>query len=121
MNYTDVAHLVWLRHNQKAKGLWDSVYQNIFVQAVETALYDTVNVMSRGLQISIAPPDIGSCDLAVNTISSGNANLITRITKFSLNNFPFKKVYYTHPAIKEKSLPRRLATATRAARWRREF
>ena len=97
----NVAHLIWLLHNEKARRCWNSVYHNIFAQAVEVEPYNTVNAMSRGSQITVVPPDIGFCTLSVNTFSQGNTHIITRINGFTLTDFPFKKVIYTHPSIKE--------------------
>lgn len=101
VNHQNVAHLVWLMHNEKARRCWDSVYHNIFAQAIETAPYDAINVMSKGLSITVEPPNIGSCSLSVNTFSQAGTHVITRINSFTLTDFPFRKVLYTHPSIRE--------------------
>lgn len=97
----NVAHLVWLLHNENARRCWNSVYHNIFAQAVEVAPYEAVNAMSKALQITVEPPDIGFCSLSVNTFSQDGVHVITRINGYTLTDFPFKKVSYTHPSIKE--------------------
>lgn len=104
VNHNNVTHLVWLLHNPKVRRCWNSVYQNIFAQAVEIAPYDAVNTMSKGLQISVEPPDLGSCNLSVNTFSHDKIHVITRINGFTLTDFPFKNVIYTHSSIKERRI-----------------
>lgn len=98
----NVAHLVWLLHNENARRCWDSVYHNIFAQAIENSPYDAVGAMSKDLQITVEPPDIEFCTLSVNTFSQAKTHVVTRINGFSSTDFPFKKVIYTHPSIKER-------------------
>lgn len=100
----NVAHLVWVLHNPKLRQHWTSVYRNIFEQAVESSPYDSINTMLKGTQILVKPPDIGSCILSFNAISYKNTHVITRINEYTLSDFPFKKVSYSHHSIKEKRM-----------------
>ena len=102
VNHRNVSHLVWLLHNPKVRRCWNSVYQNIFAQAVEITPYNAVDAMSKGLQITVEPPDISSCTLSVNTFSHEKTHVITRINGFTLTDFPFKNVFYTHSSVKER-------------------
>lgn len=97
----NVAHLVWLLHNANAKRCWHSVFHNVFAEAIGAAPYNLADAMSNWLTITVEPPDIGSCALSVNAIRRQETHVITRINSFSLTDFPFRTVCYTHPSIKD--------------------
>jgi hypothetical protein len=102
VTHQNVAHLVWLLYNPTVKVCWDSVYRNIFTESLERSASSPTQAMSAGLPITFEPPDIGSCRLSVDAVSGTNERFITRINGFSLENFPFETVIYSHPSIKEK-------------------
>lgn len=100
----NIAHLVWLLYNSAVKKSWDSVYRNIFAKSLEQPALNPIMAMAEGLTVEFEPPDIGSCLINVSAISDNSEYLINRINGFSLEDFPFKTIIYSHPSIKEKKI-----------------
>ena len=100
----NVAHLVWLLYNPVVKKSWDSVYGNIFSNAIEKSPSSPVAAMAAGSSIEFVPPDIGSCLMKVSAIGKNAEYFVNRIYEFSLEDFPFKTIIYSHPSIKEKKV-----------------
>ncbi len=102
VTHQNVAHLVWLLYNEKIRNYWHSVYRNLFAQAIEESAFNPVQAMSKGLPIAVEPPALEFCSVSIDVVAHNCSHLITRIKGFSLTDFPFKRVIYSHPSIKER-------------------
>jgi hypothetical protein len=95
------AHLSWLRHNEAARGCWESTYNSIFAEAIASAPRHPTAALSTGILVELRPPVGKSCELSFTCVSSGRASLILEITAArGLDALPFETICYTHPSLK---------------------
>lgn len=101
VNDQTVTHLVWLRYQKAARRAWESVYSEIFAQAIVESPSQPVAKLSRGIPIKLNPPLEGSCHLLFEAVSKGREVLILQILGIRGLEMPFSRIAYCHPSIKQ--------------------
>lgn len=103
VNDRTVAHIIWLYYEETARECWESIYREIFSEAIQISPVQPTTGLSKGIPVSIKPPVRGHCELRFRGIFYKHFCLILEILKADTStNFPFSKVVYTHPSLKEK-------------------
>jgi hypothetical protein len=104
VNDRTVAHLIWLYYEETARQCWESLYREVFAEAIQLSPDQPASGLSTGIPLSARPPVRGSCELQFRGIFYKHFCLIIEILQInSSTNFPFSKVVYTHPSLKKKS------------------
>ena len=103
VNDRTVAHLIWLYYEETARECWESIYREIFAEAIQLSPAKPALGLSTAIPLSIRPPVSGPCKLQFRGVFYNQFCLILEILKSnSYTNFPFSKVVYTHPSLKKQ-------------------
>lgn len=103
VNNRSVAHLIWLYYEETARESWESLYREIFAEAIQLSPAQPASGLSTGIPLSIKPPVSGPCELQFKGVLYNKFCLILEIFKTnSSTNFPFSTVVYTHPSLKKR-------------------
>ncbi|HWP95992.1 MAG TPA: Tn7-like element transposition protein TnsE [Syntrophomonadaceae bacterium] len=93
----DVAHLLWVRENQVAFNVWNSIYENILSQAGKAS--DITWELKRGIPIHVKPPLDGAHQWDFRGLRRGDGKqiLVMEITKIKDLLLPYDKISYASP------------------------
>lgn len=98
-----VTHLLWLYYDEVARNSWESVYNNLFTDAIRRFSGNPVKMLSEGLPLKTKPPLAGNCHLHFTGTIFDKYCLIHEI--LSIDGFPeieFDKVNYSHATFRGK-------------------
>ncbi|HKQ04866.1 MAG TPA: hypothetical protein VJ464_07025 [Blastocatellia bacterium] len=98
-----ISHLLWLYLDETARSVWESIYRNIFEEAIMLDPTSPSAKLRAAIKLQMRPPIKGPCDLTFTGAIDRNVCLIFEITKVKgMPALPFEEVVYGHPSTKPK-------------------
>lgn len=95
-------HLSWIYTEPRIRSLWDSVYQNMFSQAVRTSPYNPSAILKKGIPLEVNLPAIGPIELHVRGIQFMDYVLVKEIIAIGGFRHPSDQLVFWHPSKKRR-------------------
>lgn len=95
-------HLSWIHTDSRIRSLWDSVYQNMFSQAVKNSPYNPTATFKKGIPLEVNLPVIGPIQLHVRGVQFLDYVLVKEILAIGGFRHPSDKILFWHPSKKKR-------------------
>ncbi|MDC0764752.1 Tn7-like element transposition protein TnsE [Brevibacillus sp. AG] len=95
-------HLSWIHTDSRIRSLWDSVYQNMFSQAVKNSPYNPTATFKKGIPLDVNLPVIGPIELHVRGDQFIDYVLVKEILAIGGFRHPADEILFWHPSKKKR-------------------
>jgi len=99
---TNERHLSWIHVDQRIQSMWNSVYQNLYRQAVRKSSHNPMAAMKQGIPLEVNLPDIGPIELYVRGVKFGSYVLVKEIISIGGFRHPSKEILFWHHSKKRR-------------------
>ncbi|CAM4359334.1 Tn7-like element transposition protein TnsE [Paenibacillus alkaliterrae] len=99
---SNVRHLSWIYSDPMIRSLWDSVYQNMFIQAVKSSPYNPSSSLKKGVPLNIDLPSLGSIEMHTRGVQFIDYVLVKEIIAIGGFQHPSNEILFWHPSKKRR-------------------
>lgn len=95
-------HLSWIHTDPMVRSIWDSVYQNMFGQAVKNSPHNPSAILKKGIPLEVNLPSIGPIELHVRGVQFIDYVLVQEILAIGGFRHPSDEILFWHPSKKKR-------------------
>ncbi|CAH1209622.1 hypothetical protein PAECIP111893_03078 [Paenibacillus plantiphilus] len=99
---SNVRHLSWIYSDPMIRSLWDSVYQNMFGQAVKSSPYNPTATLKKGVPLNIDLPPLGPIEMHTRGVQFIDYVLVKEIIAIGGFQHPSNEILFWHPSKKRR-------------------
>lgn len=99
---SNARHLSWIHADSRVRSLWDSVYQNMFGQAIKKAPNNPTAVLKKGVSLEVTLSAIGPLELYVRGVQFIDHILVKEILAIGGFRHPSDEILFWHPSKKRR-------------------
>jgi hypothetical protein len=95
-------HLSWIHTDPQIRSLWDSVYQNLFSQAIKNSPSNPSVLLRKGIPLEPTLPEVGPIELHVRGVQFIDYVLVKEILTIGGFRHPSDEILFWHPSKKKR-------------------
>lgn len=92
-------YLAWLKFDIYANNAWNSIYNKIFLKAIEKSPFNAVSELQKGTYMEVLPPARKGTKWTFRGITVGKDTLIFELLSRTNLYMPFDNIYYSHSSL----------------------
>ena len=97
---TNAQHLSWIYEEREIRNMWDSIYQNVFRQALRMSPHNPKVSLRKGIPFEIDLPRVGPIEMYVRGDKFINHVLVKEVIAFNGFIHPARDINFWHPSKK---------------------
>lgn len=99
---TNARHLSWIHVDQRIHSMWNSVYQNLYRQAVRKSSHNPMAALKQGMPLEVDLSDVGPLELYIRGVKFGSYVLVKEIMSIGGFRHPSKEILFWHHSKKRR-------------------